>query len=646
MHGRLVAQTSPQGPGAALQPFRGMSLQELMNLDVTSVSKEPQPYADAPAAIDVITSEEIDRSGALTLPEALRLADNLDVAQKNPHDWAISARGFNTDLSNKLLVLMDGRTLYTPLFSGVFWDAQNTLLADIDRIEVISGPGGTLWGSNAVNGVINITTKNARDTQGLLAEEAAGSGLEDLSAARYGGTLGPNVYYRVYGQYLGEDSGRTVDGADAGDGWHTRQGGFRVDADPSPGETLTLQGDLYDGGEGLPGQSPTQTAGGNLLGRWTRGSSADSQMSLQAYYDRTHYVEPVGPLTLDGLDFSPAGVLVDNLATTDVDFQDRLRVGALQKWVWGLGARYMADRVQNAPALGFLPENLDQRLLSAFAQDEIELAKSWTATLGTKAEHNDYTGWEWEPSARLQWGLAPHQMLWTAVSRAVRIPSRVDHDLSEGVPPYLVILQGGADFASEEMTAYELGYRAELGPQVSVSASGYDDEYDDLRSTSYTPGTLLPFYFANNLKARTRGLEVGADWQALPWWRVHGGYDLLWEDVWVRPGAFDLNHALNETADPPGRAVLRSAMDLRGGVQLDASLRWVDARPINDNGVLAKDPAYWEADARIAWRATRRLELSLDGQNLLHRWHVEYGVPGPELEEIGRTVYGEATWRY
>src|ERR1700733_108180 len=328
-------------PGA----LKKLSLEQLMYLDVTSVSKQPQPYGEAPAAIEVITNDEIRRSGASSIPEALRLADNLEVEQKDSHDWAISARGFNTDSANKLLVLIDGRSVYTPLFSGVFWDVQNYLLEDIDRIEVISGPGGTLWGANAVNGVINIITKSAADTQGLYAEAGGGSEPHEFTGARYGGSLDGDTHFRVYGKYFDRGDEVLANGDPESDSWRQGRAGFRIDSGPSPQDRLTVQGDYYDGHEHVQTGGDADASGDNLLGRWTRVLSDDSDLSVQSYIDQTHLALPIGPLLLNGLQFAPPGNLYDDLTTYDVDFQHRFKIGAYNRIVWGLGYRYTHDAV-------------------------------------------------------------------------------------------------------------------------------------------------------------------------------------------------------------------------------------------------------------------------------------------------------------
>lgn len=645
--GRARAQTVASY--SSIQSLKKLNIEQLMDIDVTSVARHPEKLLAAPSAIQVVTGDEIRRSGASNIPEALRLADNLEVAQKGSHDWGISARGFNTDLANKLLVMIDGRTVYTPLFSGVFWDVQDYLLEDIDRLEVISGPGGTLWGANAVNGVINITTKSARDTQGLYVEGGGGTELRDFGGVRYGGTLAPDVYFRVYGKYSDRGGAVLANGSDASDAWNIGQGGFRIDAAASPQNNLTLQGDIYGGNEDVPTGGGAKVGGGNILGRWAHDFSDGSNTSLQLYYDRTHLADPKpksGSL--------PAGILTDDLDTYDLDFQHRFRLGGRNGIVWGLGYRYTDDTVQPAPTLAFVPPHLDQNLFSGFVQDEIKLLDDLFFTLGTKIERNDYTGWEEEPSGRLKFNLTPRQMLWAAVSRAVRTPSRIDRDLREptGLPaPFpQSILDGGADFVSETVIACELGYRAQLGSKIATSLSTFYNDYDHVRST--TPGRPgfptfgFPLVFQNNLEGDTYGFEFTASCQVLDWWRLHGGYDLLREHLRIKPGQVDFSDALNETADPEQQWSLRSSMDLPQNAELDAALRWVDTLHNNNGPHVGTVPSYYELDVRLGWHVTKNLELSAVGQNLLHNHHPEYGFPGPTREEIQRSVYGKAAWQY
>jgi iron complex outermembrane receptor protein len=629
-----------ESDSVSIRALKQLSIEELMNLDVTSVSKQPEPYGRAPAAIQVITQDQIRRSGASSIPEALRLADNLDVAQVNSHDWAISARGFNTALGNKLLVMIDGRTVYSPLFSGVFWNVQDYLLEDIDRIEVISGPGGTLWGANAVNGVINISSKSAKDTQGLYLEAGGGGPeLKGFTGVRYGGTLGSDVYFRAYGKYFDRGNEKFADGNEASDSWNMRQGGFRVDSYASPGNILTVQGDLYGSDLNVAAGGDGQASGGNVLGRWSHVISDDSNTSLQVYYDRTHLVDPITN------QFATAAILTDDLDTYDLDFQHHVRLNERNRIAWGLGYRFTHDVVDPAQNLAFLPPTLDRKLYSGFMQDEVMLTKNVLLTLGTKLEHNDYTGFEWEPNGRLQWNVAADQMLWSAVSRAVRTPSRIDSDLREP-NPLTTILAGDSGFKSETLIAYELGYRARLGSRASASLSTFYNDYDNVRSVSYTPSTIVPLFFANNLAGDTYGAELSMDYQIIDQWRLHGGYDLLRERIHVKSGRYDYSNALNETEDPQQQFSLRSSLDFARHIELDGGLRWVDKLIANNNGVPATVPSYFELDVRLGWRPVPKLEFAVVGQNLLHARHPEYGVVNalPYREDIQRSVYGKITY--
>ncbi|HPU56296.1 MAG TPA: TonB-dependent receptor [Verrucomicrobiota bacterium] len=540
------------------------------------------------------------------------------------------------------MVLIDGRSVYTPLFSGVFWDQQDYLLEDIDRIEVVSGPGGTLWGANAVNGVINIITKSAKETQGLYLEGGGGSELRGFGAIRYGGAINSNVFFRVYGKYLNRDAAVFPNGDGAGDSWWMEQGGFRLDAEPSSQDRFTLQGDAYYNNKNLPTGGYSEANGNNVLGRWTRVFSDTSDFSLQMYYDRTHLRNDV-----PANDFAPAGVLREDLHTYDLDFQQRFYLGERNEIVWGLGYRFTRDIVDDAPALAFSRSRLDQHLYSGFIQDRVALLENVWLTLGTKIEHNDYTGFEYEPSGRLAWVPKDGHTLWGAISRAIRAPSRFDRDLrfpTPGAAPLVEnLLVGGTNFQSETVIAYELGYRTRLADRVSGSISAFYNAYDNLRSTSSSPPPALfglPLYFDNNLEGETYGFELSVQYQVLDWWRVQANYTLLKEDIRVKSGRTDFNNALNETADPEHQVGLRSSMDLPGNIELDLGLRWIDSFVFNDVGTPATVPDYFELDARIAWRPTRNVELSIVGQNLLHDHHLEYVISSPNpREEIERGVY-------
>jgi iron complex outermembrane receptor protein len=618
------AQLSPDL--SAPSELKKLSVEQLMDVEVTSVSLHPEKLSEAASAIQVITGDDIRRSGATSLPEALRLATNLDVAQIDSRQWAISARGFNNTTSNKLLVLMDGRTIYTPLYAGVFWDVQDTLLEDLDQIEVISGPGATLWGDNAVNGVINITTKPAKDTQGLLVSGSGGTAVKGLEGVRYGGALTPDLHYRVYGKYFDRDSTEFSNLKDGGNDWHMGQGGFRLDSDASSSDLLTLQGDLYSGRAAQAGASDTTMHGDNIIGRWSRTFSEKSDLKLQVYYDRTSR--------------NIAGTLSDGLDTYDIDFQHRFPVGERHDITWGLGYRLLKDSVGNSPILAFLPADVTNRQYDVFGQDEIALVQDQVnLTLGTKIDHNDYTGVEYQPSARLAWKLSEEQTVWGAISRAVRTPSRIDRDLyAPSSPPFL--LSGGPNFDSEKLMAYELGYRIQPTEQLSFSLATFYNDYTDIRSLEKAnPPASLPIVIGNGLKAETYGAEFTMDYRATEWWRLRAGYTQLHLHFWPKAGSTDTSGGSTESHDPENQFTLQSSLDLPDHWEFDTDFRYVAA--IANQSV----PAYHEMDVRLGWQPFSQLELSVVGQNLLHDHHAEFGT-ATTRQEIERSVYGKAVWRY
>jgi iron complex outermembrane receptor protein len=411
-------------------------------------------------------------------------------------------------------------------------------------------------------------------------------------------------------------------------------------------DKLTVQGDVYEGHEDDQSGGTSNTSGENVLGRWSRRFSDTSDLSLQSYLDRTHLLNPVAPLSLGALQLAGAGLLQDDLTTYDVDFQHRFRIGAANGIVWGWGFRYTHDVVSNAPALAFLPPTLDRDLYSIFAQDEVALRPDLSLTVGSKLERNDYTGFEVEPNVRLSWLLNSNQALWSAISRAVRTPSRIDQDVFEAAPPHFVLLEGGSHFTSESVVAYELGYRVQIEPQLSASVSSFFNHYNDVRSTTITPTTLLPFFFANGLEGDTYGLEFSGNYQVSDSWSMHAGYTLLKEHLHVKPGQIDINDALNETADPQHQFSLRSSFNLPRHTEFDTALRWVDTLHTNNGPVVGTVPSYFELDTHLAWHASDRLEFALVGQNLLHNRHPEFGFPEPSRPEIERSAYGKFTWRY
>ena len=614
-----------QQPDTAASPgaLKKLTLEQLMNLEVTSVSRRPEKLSQAASAIQVITQDDIRRSGATSLPEALRLASNLEVAQVDSRQWAISARGFNSTTANKMLVLIDGRTVYTPLYSGVFWDVQDVPLWDIDRIEIISGPGATLWGANAVNGVINIITKPVPDTRGLYAAGGGGTELQGFGGARYGGAMSSNVHYRVYGKAFTRDRTALPDGRGARDDWHTAQGGFRLDWDASEVNQLALQGDLYGGKIAQPSASDIAVSGGNMVGGWSHVFSATSEARLQLYYDRTHRDIP--------------GTFAEGLDTYDVDFQHRSVLARRHDVVWGLGYRLINDRVGNSAVLAFLPSHVRRRWYTGFVQDEIALMPNRLhLTLGAKVEHNDYTGYEVQPSGRVSWTPARGGALWAAVSRAVRTPSRIDRELfAPGQPPYF--LEGGPNFRSEELLAYELGYRVQAQDRLRVSLATFYNRYDNLRSVEMVnPPAASPIILANGLKGKSYGAELTADYRLTDAWRLRGGYTEIRVRTAAKPGSTDTTRA---SSDPDRQLSLRSSLDLPAQLQLDADARYVSE--IKNQQI----PAYGELDLRVAWQPVATLELSLVGQSLLHRRHAEFGAPASR-HEIERGVYGRVEWHF
>jgi iron complex outermembrane receptor protein len=626
----FAGHASGQTP-QTVQPsdLKKLSLDELQAIEVTSVSKRPEKLSGVPSSIQVITGDDIRRAGATSLPEALRLASNLHVAQVDSHEWAITARGFNNSTANKLLVLIDGRAVYTPLYAGVFWDVQDTLLEDIERIEVISGPGATLWGANAVNGVINISTKNAKDSQGALVTGTGGSELRGAGGLRYGGHVGADVQFRAYSQYVGRDSSALPVGRQATDDWNMGQGGVRVDWDASPVNHMTVQSDIYDGRIAQLGTNHIAVSGGNVLGRWSHTFSKDSDLSLQMYYDRTHRNIP--------------GVFAEDLGTYDADFQHRLRLAARHNVVWGLGYRVSHDDEGNTAVLSFLPARLSQRWLSGFVQDEVPLGTDRVRlTLGTKIEHNDYTGVELQPSGRLAWTLTPRHLLWGAISRAVRTPSRIDRDffvpLAPGSASFL--LAGGPTFVSEDVRAYELGYRGEPHDRLSWTVASFYNDYRHIRSLEQlTPPAPLPLVFANGQTGHSYGAELTAEYRVTEWWRLRSGYTALRLHVRPEPGSTDTSFGSTESHDPNYYGTLRQSLDLPAHLQCDVGFRYVGH--ILNQSV----PAYRELDGRLAWQATRTVEISLAGQNLLHGHHAEFDVPGTR-KEAERGVNGKLVWRF
>ena len=617
-----AGQSAPPSPVA----LKTLSVDQLMDLEVTSVSKSPEKLSEAASAIQVVTADDIARSGATSIPEALQLATNLEVAQIDSRQWAITSRGFNNVFANKMLVLIDGRTVYTPLYAGVYWDVQDTLLDDLDRIEVISGPGATQWGANAVNGVINITTKSAKDTQGGLVEVGGGTELRDFTGVRYGGELAPGLYYRVYGKYFDRGDSVRPNGQNGDDAWRVGQGGFRMDWDAASSNVVTLQGDLYSGAATRAGPDDTRMSGGNVIGRWTHAFEENSDLQLQVYYDHTYRNIP--------------GSFIQALDTYDMDFQHRFPVGRANDIVWGFGYRVVDDDIVNTPANAFLPPHLTQDSYNFFVQDKITLVEDRLhLTVGSKIEHSPYTGAEYEPSIRLAWTPEKNQTVWSAISRAVRTPSRVDVDLySPATPPYTIA--GGPGVVSEKLIAYELGYRVQLDPSFAVSVATYYNDYEDLRSLEpLRPPAAFPAVISSGLQGYSEGAELTADWSVASFWRLRAGWTEMRVGSEPQPGSPDRGTSRSIAMDPNYEGSLRSQWSLPGNWDCDATLRYVG--PIN----VQQLPGYTEMDLHVGWRPVDAWEFSVTGQNLLHSSHPEFNSPGTR-REIQRGVYGKVTWLY
>jgi iron complex outermembrane receptor protein len=624
-----------------------LSIEDLMQIEVTSVSKHAQKLSEAPAAVTVLTSEDIRRSGMTTIPDMLRMVPGLHVASIDSHTWAVTARGFNGQFANKLLVMIDGRTVYTPLFSGVYWDVQDLVLEDIDRIEVVRGPGGSVWGANAVNGVINVITKKAADTQGLLVSSLGGSLERTSTSARYGGMLGDDVHYRASVKYFNRGDFDNRGGVNAHDEWDVARGAARVDWEPTDADQLTLQGDFYDGnadgttlpaGPFPPSHNDSDLQGGNVLARWVHSFSEQSDFQLQTYYDRTD---------------RDATILREERDTFDLEVQHHFRPLSRNNVIWGMGYRLTHDDIRNSPGVTFDPTNRTVHLGSAFLQDEISLIPDRvTLTLGSKFEYGSYAGFEIQPTARVLWTPSERHSVWAAVSRAIRAPSRSENDVTLIVPTSPTefdLLQGENSFDSEELWAYELGYRARPLDFISIDAAAYYNDYDELRSVE-DGGTVVNFPFLgadttffsgdNKLTAEGYGVELSSTWSAFDFWRLTGGYTLMVLDV-HRGNSTDPTAKGQEDDTPEHQFFFRSVLDLPSNFELDAAVYFVGKVRNQDVGQYAR------FDLRLGWEPIPNLELSLVGQNLAESSHDEFGTSFTTLPtSVPRSGYGKITWRY
>ncbi len=658
----FVSFSSAEAEDGMMKELTEMSIEELMRIEVISVSKKEERLSDAASAVYVITSEEIRRSGATTIAEVLRGAPGIQVNRIDSNLWAISARGFNERYANKLLVMIDGRSVYSPVFSGVYWDVQDTSLEDIDRIEVIRGPGGTIWGANAVNGIINIITKDAADSQGWLFSLTGGTEDRFITNIRYGGKTGANTYYRFFVKYSNRDGFIDTEGHENPDNWYVYRAGFRVDSELTGRDTLMIQGDVYDGNVSSRELIPVLRApylvdsgideninGRDLLVRWKRRTDSIGELTAQFYYD---HVKRFQRFDIPGMQERY------DIDTFDLDFSHHFVLLDRHDITWGGGIRYITDSILNNSPVRFSPDKRHQYILNIFIQDEIEvLPGSLYLTAGTKIEHNDYTGYEFEPSVRLRWHPSEGQTFWAAVSRAVRTPSRIEIDgridqaVLPGTPPVMFSLIARDDFISEELYAYEAGYRINPVSNLSLDIAAFYNRYDDLRT--FEPGEIFQeeepvphivysFNGQNRMYGESYGLELSARWEPLKWWRLVFNYTFLDIDLHRDSGSIDEESERLEDENPENQISVFSYMDLTDKTELDVAVHYVDGLPAYDIG------DYFVVNLRLGYRPMKNFEVSLATQNLFDSHHPEIGSKyvSSATVEIERGVYGKVTWRF
>ncbi|HLH56905.1 MAG TPA: TonB-dependent receptor [Verrucomicrobiae bacterium] len=634
-----------------------LSLEDLVNIKVTSVAKKETSLEDSPAAVTVVTQDDIRRFGILTLPDALRLIPGMDVAQVNSHEWAVSARGFTGEFANKLLVMVDGRSIYTTAFGGVIWGMQDMVMENVERIEVIRGPGGSLWGANAVNGVINIITKSAKDTQGGLITTTMGTEDQPSTTIQYGGQIVSNLYYRAYVKYFNRDEFVESTGEDAPDAWSGIQGGFRLDWEPALADKVTLQGDYFEHrvreSQNFPsltppydsnGQVVNHDSGGNVLGRWTHEISDTSSLSVQAYYDR----------------FSPEQLGVRYTAdTVDFDAQHGFSIGPRNDILWGLGYRHISDHLVPSLYLSASPESQVQQIYNSFVQDQVKLIpERLSLTLGTKLEHNTYTGFEVEPSGRLLWTPTEKQAAWASVSMASRTPSRMERTErvnfavlppSAVTPPVLLSTFGTPDLESERLIAYELGYRVELFKRVSIDVAGFYNKYTDLivtepgapilETSPLPPHLLVPSQSLNAAAGQTYGAELSARWRVTEDWNIVGSYSWLGSHFDTSSPSF--------AGAPQQQFQLRSTLNLPAHLELSGAAFYVDQIEAPYGTGLLRVPSYVRVDLGLTWHPIPTLELGLWGQNLADDRHLEFtSYKTSVLTEVPRGFVARLTWHF
>jgi iron complex outermembrane recepter protein len=638
-----------------------LRIEDLMNLDVTSASKKAQKLSEVPAAIFVITQEDIERSGVTNVGDLLRMVPGLDVAQINPSTWAITARGFNGEYANKLLVLIDGRTVYTPIFSGVYWDALAFALDSIERVEIIRGPGATVWGTNAVNGVINIITKHPGGTQGVTATVHGGTLEHGGGSVRYDGNFGARGAYRIFGDGFEMGHFLTPARQNSEDDWYGFHAGFRADMGTSPKDSLTAEGEVAVGNEGertsiivslLPPVNAivdlrTRFAGWYVLGRWKHLASPDSETSLQFYFDRSNRGD-----TTYGL----------GLNTFDIDFQQRARWRKRNDLVWGLGYRLNSDHTAGSFRLQFYPADLNEQTFSSFVQDEVAiLPDRLSVSLGSKFEHEYYNGFNVQPSARLTWTPSGRNMFWAAISGADRTPSRVETAIRDNVAAYpgpdnlpiLVSVFGNPGQKNEQLLATEAGFRKDLSDRLSFDSTVFFNQYRDLRTDE--PGAarveadpppvhlLAPSHFANLMHGETHGIEMFANLKLASRWTLSTGYTFLTMHLHQDAGGLDVNSGPDTEGGTPNQQA-----QLRSNVNLPRHWQWTTSAYFVGRLEAQSVPSYTRLDTNLAWQPSDKISLAVVGQNLLKGLHEEYA--GPDLTVlpslIRRSGYAQITWRF
>jgi iron complex outermembrane recepter protein len=637
------------------EQLKSLSLEELSEVEIFNpesglATRKIQKLTETAAALFVITQEDIRRAGITHLAEALRMVPGMQVARWDTHQWAISARGFNEQWASKLLVMIDGRTVYSPMRSEVNWDTQDVLMEDVERIEVIRGPGASLWGANAVNGVINIITKPTQSTQGNLVSTYFGKGEERaIIGLRHGGEVGQDGHYRVYGKFYEHDTFVDTQGDEHDNGWAMKRGGFRVDWEHSSRDTISLQGNLYDGfaqqSIQKTNRQKTEMTGANLLARWER-DLKNGDMILQSYYDLSQ--------RKDSSYDEKRGIY-------DLDFQHRWAVNEQHEFLWGLGFRYSHDNIESYPPLNYTPQKRQDSLFSAFAQSEFKIPleddnednghwQDLRLILGSRIEQNDYTGFEIQPTARLLWNKNDRHLFWGAISRAVRTPSRTDSDfsLNTEVPSMRVLIQGNPEIESEVLLAYELGYRFNLINHFLLDLSLFYNDYDKLRTSEtidfqpYPPPPLLIFKGDNQMDGEVYGLEIATHWQVNTLWKLIATYSYLDMQLHPQLSSTDTNAELSENNSPHHQASLRSLFDVSNTVEGDIALYYVDTVP----GQNVSD--YTRFDVRLGWQPQPRLDLSLGVRNLFDNQHHEFGTGerGISFNEVQRAFYMQLKYQF